>query len=544
MTTTPLRLLLLEDNPSDADLIVATLTEEGIPCAPRRVESRDNFLAALKEGQVDLILADYSLPGFDGISALELARKLCPDVPFIFVSATLGEELAIETMHRGATDYVLKQRLGRLVPSVQRALRELDNRAERKRAEEALRQSEKQLRQAQKMEAVGRLAGGLAHDFNNLLTVIMGHCQVLLNEMGPDHPLKSKIAEMQKAGDRAASLIRQLLTFSRKQPAEPKVLSLNPVINNLETILRRLIGEDIELVLKVSPESLRVKADPAQLEQIVMNLVVNARDAMAKGGKLTIETASAMLGRTPLYHLNPLPPGGYVRLSVSDTGCGMPPEVQAHIFEPFFTTKEEGKGTGLGLSTVFGIVAQSGGGLDVTSTVGRGTRVDVYLPSLTAEPEKVTGQDSIQQSMSGHETILLVEDDSGVRELVRDELRKLGYRVFEAKNGLEACLVGTQQLGRLQLLLTDVVMPGMSGTELAQHLRVIKPELKLLFMSGYTDDVGIGAGDPASAYLQKPFTPETLAKTIRELLDLKPASRAKALQQPETIRQPSQVNRS
>ncbi len=542
--TTPLRLLLLEDNPSDADLIVATLTEEGIHCAPRRVESRDNFLAALKEGQVDLILADYSLPGFDGISALELARKLRPDVPFIFVSATLGEELAIETMHRGATDYVLKQRLGRLVPSVQRALRELDNRAERKRAEEALRQSEKQLRQAQKMEAVGRLAGGLAHDFNNLLTVIMGHCQVLLNEMRPDHPLKSKIAEMQKAGDRAASLIRQLLTFSRKQPAEPKVLTLNPVINNLETMLRRLIGEDIELVLKVGQENLRVKADPAQLDQIVMNLVVNARDAMPKGGKLTIETASAMLGRTPVYHLNPLPPGGYVRLSVSDTGCGMPPEVQAHIFEPFFTTKEEGKGTGLGLSTVFGIVAQSGGGLDVASTVGRGTRVDVYLPSVTAEPEKAAGQDSIQQSMSGHETILLVEDDSGVRELVRDELRKLGYRVFEAKNGLEACLVGTQQLGGLQLLLTDVVMPGMSGTELAEHLRVIKPELKLLFMSGYTDDVGIGAGDPASAYLQKPFTPETLAKTIRELLDLKPASSAKALQQPETIQQPSQVDRS
>jgi signal transduction histidine kinase len=542
--TTPLRLVLLEDNPSDADLIVAALTEEGIPCAPQRVESRDSFLTALKEGQVDLILADYSLPGFDGISALELARKLRPDVPFIFVSATLGEELAIETMQRGATDYVLKQRLGRLVPSIQRALRELDDRAERKRAEEALRQSEKQLRQAQKMEAVGRLAGGLAHDFNNLLTVIMGHCQVLLNEMTPDHPLKSKIEEMQKAGDRAASLIRQLLTFSRKQPAEPKVLSLNPVINNLEIILRRLIGEDIELVLKVGQENLRVKADPAQLEQIVMNLVVNARDAMPKGGKLTIETASAMLGRTPVYHLNPCPPGGYVRLSVSDTGCGMTPEVQAHIFEPFFTTKEEGKGTGLGLSTVFGIVAQSGGGLDVTSTVGRGTRVDVYLPCVTADPEKATGQDSIQQTMSGHETILLVEDDAGVRELVRDELRKLGYRVFEAKNGLEACLVGTQQLGSLQLLLTDVVMPGMSGTELAQHLRVIKPDLKLLFISGYTDDVGIGAGDPASAYLQKPFTPETLAKTIRDLLDFNPVIRAKALPQLETIPQPSKVDRS
>lgn len=520
----PLRLLHLEDNPVDADLIIATLTESGLPSEATRVEGREAFIAALKEGQFDMILADYSLPGFDGITALTLARSICPDTPFLFVSGTLGEELAIDAMHRGATDYILKQRLGRLIPSVQRALRELQNRAERTRAEDALRQSEKQLRQAQKMEAVGRLAGGLAHDFNNLLTVIMGHSQVLLADMGPHHPLRSKIEEMQKAGDRAATLIRQLLTFSRKQPSEPKVLGLNSIITNFESMLRRLIGEDIEFIFKLSPEHLRVKADPAQLEQVVMNLVVNARDAMPNGGKLTIETASANLGRTPVYHLSPLPPGPYVRLSVSDTGHGMLPEVQAHIFEPFFTTKDEGKGTGLGLSTVFGIVAQSGGGLDVTSAVGKGTRFDVYLPSVTAEAELSASRTEPRPAARGHETILIAEDDTSVRELVRDELRKLGYRVLEAKDGLDACLIATQHMGSLQLLLTDVVMPGMSGKELAQHLRVIKPELKLLFISGYTDDVGLGAGDPLSAYLQKPFTPEAAATAVRQLLDYHPTT--------------------
>ena len=451
---TPLRLLHLEDDPIDADLILATLTEGGIPCEATRVETRDAFVTALHDGETDLILADYSLPGFDGISALALARKILPDTPFLFVSATLGEELAIDTMHRGATDYILKQRLGRLVPSVQRALRELHDRTERKRVEEALRQSERQLRQAQKMEAVGRLAGGLAHDFNNLLTVIMGHSQVLLSDMGPSHPLRSKIEEMQKAGDRAATLIRQLLTFSRKQPSEPKVLGLNPIITNFETMLRRLIGENIEFTFKPSQENLRVKADPAQLEQVLMNLVVNARDAMPNGGKLTVETASANLGRTPVYHFNPLPPGAYVRLSVSDTGYGMPPDVQAHVFEPFFTTKAEGKGTGLGLSTVFGIVTQSGGGLDLTSTVGKGSRFDVYFPSVTAEVDNPSSLNTSPNSVRGHETILVAEDDASVRVLVRDELRKLGYRVFEAKDGLEACLVATQQMGSLQLLLT------------------------------------------------------------------------------------------
>lgn len=518
---TPLRLLHLEDDPVDAELITTTLMEGNIPCQTQLVDTRQAFVAALKEGRMDLILADYSIPGFDGMTALTLARQHCPDVPFLFVSATIGEELAIDAMHQGATDYVLKQRLGRLVPSVQRALRELDDRAERKRAEEALRQSEKQFRHSQKMEAVGRLAGGIAHDFNNLLTVIMGYSQVLLKELGPQHPLRGKTEETLKAGEKAATLIRQLLTFSSKQSLDPKILSLNTAVTSLESLLRRLIGEDIQLVTKLDPTNGRLRADQAQLEQVLANLVVNARDAMPKGGTLTIETAQVELTRSPVYQVTPLPPGNYVRLSVSDTGCGMDRKTQSHIFEPFFTTKEEGKGTGLGLSTVFGIVTQSGGAIDVTSRVGHGTRFDLYFPSVESDILTTAPTQPLGQTQKGTETILLVEDEPSVRMLIRDELRKLGYRVIEAKNGVEACLLATQQTGSLQLLLTDVVMPGMGGRELAQHLSVIKPDLRTLFISGYMDDVGIMAGqeEGTSSFLQKPFTPEVLARAVRTLLD-------------------------
>lgn len=518
---TPLRLLHLEDDPLDAELITTTLTQGNIPCQSQLVYTRQAFVAALKEGRMDLILADYSIPGFDGMTALTLARQHCPDVPFLFVSATIGEELAIDAMHQGATDYVLKQRLGRLVPSVQRALRELDDRAERKRAEEALRQSEKQFRQSQKMEAVGRLAGGIAHDFNNLLTVIMGYSQVLLTELGPQHPLCGKIEETLKAGEKAATLIRQLLTFSSKQSLDPKVLSLNTAVTSLESLLRRLIGEDIHLVCTLDPANGRLRADQAQLEQVLVNLVVNARDAMPKGGTLTIETAQVELTSSPVYHLTPILPGPYVRLTVSDTGCGMDRKTQSHIFEPFFTTKGEGKGSGLGLSTVYGIVTQCDGAIDVTSRVSHGTRFDLYFPIAESDIITTAPTQLLGQPQRGTETILLVEDEPSVRMLVRDELRKLGYRVLEAKNGIEACLLATQQAGSFQLLLTDVVMPGMAGRELAQHLSVIKPGLRTLFMSGYMDDVGIMAGqeEGTSSFLQKPFTSEVLARAVRNLLD-------------------------
>ena len=533
--TTPLRVLHLESNRHVSDRIKTMLTDGGIPCVIRRIESRAAFTSALTEGQVDLILAEFSLPWLDGPSALEVVRTVASDVPVIFVSATLQGKQSIEQLYRGATDCIPQNELDRLVPSVQRVLRLQQERAARARAESALVESEAQFRQLQKLEAVGRLAGGLAHDFNNLLTVIMGQSQVLLSEMDEHDPLRNRVEELHKAGDRARLLIRQLLTFSRKQPSEAKVLSLNTVLVEFEPMLGRLIGEDIQLTLRPSVDDLKVKTDPAWLEQVVMNLVVNAKDAMPEGGKLTIETTGVDLEHAPLYHINPMAPGAYVRLSVTDSGCGMTREVQSHIFEPFFTTKEEGKGTGLGLSTVFGIVTQSGGGLDVTSKIGEGTRFDVYLPRVENEVMVPADENPAMPSRGGHETILLVEDDEDVRVLIRDELRKRGYRIVEARNGVEACLVATPYMKKLQMVLTDIVMPGMSGVELARNLRLIKPELSVLLISGYMDDVGVSAREPSWAYMQKPFTPEAVADKVREVLDRKPSNQKRKGQAAEPL---------
>lgn len=516
---TPLRIVHLETNNEDSERIGRILTDGGITCVINRVETQSSFTASLTEDRTDLILAEFNTSGCDGNQAFASAQNVASHVPFIFVSHAINEPLLTELLSRGVTDVIPKDAVGRLIPAVQRILNERRERDARREAEDALFQNQLQLCHIQKFEAVGRLAGGLAHDFNNLLTVILGQSQAVLNEIDVAHPLRPPIQEIQQAGERARGLIRQLLMFSRKRPSEAKVISLNSLLDGFESMLRRVIGEDIQLTVRLCPDDLRIKVDPALIEQIVMNLVVNARDAMLKGGKLTLELHSAHLDRSPVYRAMDLLPGEYVTLSISDTGCGMSPEVQAQMFEPFFTTKDEEKGTGLGLSTVFDIVTQSGGGLDVTTKLGEGTRVDVYFPRIITDIEASTGEASVEKRRRGHETILLVEDDEAVRLLIRDELRKLGYRIIEARNGIEACLVATPYMGTLQLLLTDVVMPGMSGTELARHLRVVKPELKILFISGYEDDIGIGGGDKAMAYLQKPFTTEALAGTVRDLLD-------------------------
>ncbi|HET8579659.1 MAG TPA: response regulator [Nitrospiraceae bacterium] len=517
----PLRILHLEDSQTDAELLLATLAEEGITCEAQRVDTKADFLAALEQGGFDLIIADYSLPSFDGIAALALAREKSPEVPFILVSGTLGEELAIDTLQRGATDYILKQRLSRLVPSVQRALRELEERVERKRAEEALRQSEEQLRQSQKMEAIGRLAGGIAHDFNNLLMIILGYNELLLSELDKDQKMRGQVEETQKAAERAVSLVRQLLAFSRKQVLDPQMLDLNDVVGNLEKMLRRLIGEDIELITRMDPSLGRVKADPGQLEQVIMNLAVNARDAMPQGGKLTIETASVEPAEAAARQLALTQPGPYVKLVVRDTGCGMDAATQAHIFEPFFTTKEEGKGTGLGLSTVYGIVKQSGGGIHVQSAPGQGTAFTIYLPRIDEVTTSGEARRIPDRPPHGTETVLLVEDEQGVRTLVRDGLRRYGYTVLEARTGVEAFLISNQHPGSIHLLVTDVVMPGMSGREVAHQLMALFPNMKVLYISGYLDDAGLrsDADRARTSFLQKPFTPEALARKVRDMLD-------------------------
>lgn len=388
-------------------------------------------------------------------------------------------------------------------------------------------QLEEQLRQSQKMEAVGRLAGGVAHDFNNLLTIISGYSDLLLDTLPEQDRSRAQVEEIRKAGTRAATLTRQLLAFSRSQVMAPQVLGLNAVVANMDKMLRRLIGEDIELVTILGENLANVHADPGQIEQVIMNLAVNARDAMPQGGKLTLETANVSLDEAYARMHVTVQAGDYVMLAVSDTGIGMDSHTQAHIFEPFFTTKEKGKGTGLGLATVYGIVKQTGGYIWVYSEPGHGSTFKMYLPKV--EPlSSQSGQDKTAQSPArGHETILLVEDEPALRAMVRGVLESKGYKVLEARHGEDALMVAELHRGPIDLLLTDVVMPGMSGRELAEHLAGAHRETKILYMSGYTDDAIVHHGVLASdvAFLQKPFTPDAVVRKVREVLDAAPRPR-------------------
>ena len=385
----------------------------------------------------------------------------------------------------------------------------------------ARRQLEEQLRQAQKMEAVGQLAGGIAHDFNNLLTAILGCTQLLLHATPPEDQRREDVEEIKNAGLRAAELTRQLLAFSRRQVLAPKVLDVNAVVANMDKMLRRLLGEDVALVTHLAADLGPVSADPGQLEQVLLNLAVNARDAMPHGGRLTIDTANVFLTEEYAERHHRLPPGPYVLLAVSDTGVGMDEMTQKHLFEPFFTTKEVGKGTGLGLATVYGIVKQSGGYIWVYSEPGHGTTLKVYLPRVPGAAEPLPVAVASPELRRGTETVLLVEDAAPVRSLARKGLQGYGYQVLEAADGPAALELSARHPGEIDILVTDVVMPGMSGRELAERLAPARPGMRVLYTSGYTDDAMVHQGVLRSgvAFLQKPFVPETLARKVREVLD-------------------------
>jgi len=635
----PLRLLLVEDSEADAELLAQQLRRAGFTLAFERVETAHALAAALARAPWDLIISDNSMPGFSGTEALSLLRSRGLDIPFIFVSGTMEEDLAARALDAGAGDALEKGNLQRLIPVIRRELREFGERKGRRESEAALRvseatysalveqapvgiyrstpagrfvsanaalarmlgydspaelltldlardvyadpderrrlieqdtytdqvydeleatwkrkdgtrirvqlsarairdkaghvefyeafvrdittqrQLEAQLAQAQKMEAIGRLAGGVAHDFNNLLTVILSYSDLLLEEIPKDSPHGEDIGQIRKAAQGASELTRQLLAFSRQQVLEPKVVDLNAAVTGIERLLGRVLREDIRLRCTLAADTGTVRVDPGQLEQVIMNLAVNARDAMPRGGQLTVETANVDLDATYMEAHPLAAPGRYVMLAVTDTGTGMDAATQARIFEPFFTTKEVGKGTGLGLATVHGIVQQSGGFIWVYSEPNHGTCFKIYLPRVDEAVSDVAT--AAARILRGTETVLVVEDVEAVRAVTRRMLERYGYQVLEAADG-EAAIRLAATAGHIHLLLTDVVMPNVSGRDLAALFAKTYPDTKVVFMSGYTDDAIVRHGilEEGIAYLQKPFSPESLVSKVRAVLDL------------------------
>ncbi len=636
---TPVKILLIEDNPADARLVREWLNTAGIEQFQLEQAGRlDAGLKLLTEKGYDMVLLDLGLPDSQGLGALKVLRAQAPATPIVVLTGLADEAVAIKAVQEGAQDYLVK---GEIKES--HLVRSLRYARERRRMEEKLRESEErfrtlfenttiglyrtnpdggilmanpalvrmlgygtfeelakrnleengyapsyprsdfeqqieregqviglesawrrrdgslllvresaravrdpegkvlyyegtaediterrsleeQLLQAQKMEAVGRLAGGVAHDFNNLLTAIMGYSELALDALPEGHPERNHIEEIRNAGERAAALTRQLLAFSRKQIFEPEVLCLNEVVSGMTKMLKRMIPEDVELVAVLDPGLERVKLDPTQMEQVLLNLAVNARDAMPKGGKLTLETANAELDEAYSRTHPEVQPGHYVMLAVSDTGCGMDEATQARIFEPFFTTKEKDKGTGLGLSTVYGIVKQSGGSIFVYSEPGKGTAFKIYLPRVEEVPDErgpVAEKRPVPALPQGAETVLVAEDDETLRRLIYEILQSSGYAVLEAGRGEEALRLAGEHAGPIHLLITDMVMPGMGGREVAGRLAALRPGTRVLFVSGYTDDAIVRHGvlEHGLAFLQKPFVPEALLRKVRETLD-------------------------
>lgn len=544
----PLRILHLEDSDLDAELIEAELETLGHPVTVERVMTRNDFAAAAVAGRHDLILADYVLPTFDGVSALGIARQQCPDTPFIFCSGTLGEEVAVEALKNGATDYVTKQRLDRMSRTIVRALAETRARADKCAAEAALQalnetlearialrtrelaaanaalqeqiaereRVEDALRLAQRLEAVGQLTSGVAHDFNNLLTVIAGNIEFLERAV-TDERSKRRLDMMRGAAARGANLTAQLLAFSRRQRLEPTPVSLNTTVVSMRDLLQSSIGGAIQIETTLQDGLWPALVDATQIELVILNLAINARDAMAVGGRLTIETANVTVTGAPTRPEQPQP-GEYVMISVSDTGTGMPPEVLARVFEPFFTTKETGKGSGLGLAQVYGFVKQSGGGIRVDTTLGEGTSFKVYLPRVesAAAPASMPPTDRAPARPPGGKPVLLVvDDDEGVREVTATRLAEAGYAVREAASGLRG-LAMLEGDSCVDLVVLDFAMPGMNGAEAAAEIHKRWPAMPVLFVTGFADTAALrqAGANGSDAVVLKPFRDGELERKV------------------------------
>jgi two-component system, cell cycle sensor histidine kinase and response regulator CckA len=512
MATVPLRALIIEDSEDDCALLVRTLQQGGYEVAHQRVDSAEALLARLHAGHWDIVLSDHSMPGFSGTAALALVREKGLDIPFVFVSGTIGEEIAVNAMRVGAQDYIMKSNLKRLLPAIERELREAQVRREHKDIEQRMRQLEK-------FEAIGRLAGGIAHDFNNVIGAIMGWAELGEGEVPAGSRAEKFFQQIRNHSERAAGLTRQLLAYARRQILEPRNIDLNQVIGETSGLLEKLVGEQIHVEMKLARDLRAVRADRSQLEQVFINLCVNARDAMFNGGQLRIETCNVELDeeycRRHVYGR----PGSYVRLTVSDTGTGMDSATIERIFEPFFTTKEVGKGTGLGLATALGVVNQHGGAIEVASELGKGTSFYVYLP-VSANALEVDLPPTETAVLGGTETILVADDHDGVREMTREILQKLGYRVILARNGEEAVKEFANS-GEIALLLLDVIMPCLAGPDAYAKISHSKPGIPVIFTSGYSDEAAWISPllEKGVVVLQKPYGPKVLARKIRELLD-------------------------
>jgi two-component system, cell cycle sensor histidine kinase and response regulator CckA len=510
-----LKILHLEDSPTDRELISQLLAGEGLTCEFSYCDDRGKFLRSLESKDFDLILADCTLPDFSGFNALELARERVPEIPFIFVSGSIGEDSAIESLRRGATDYVLKDKLSRLVPAVQRAIAEAEGRVKSM-------EMEQRLLQAQRLEAVGTLAGGVAHDFNNILTIIKGHASLLLIEAGHPNRVHEIAATIDRASRRGSELVSQLLAFARKSDGSFTATAINQRVREITSMLREAMPRNVVFELQLDEKLPEIHADPGQVERVIINLATNARDAMPDGGKITLATSRVRYNEIAC----PTTEGvfEYLCLRVTDTGAGMDEATRQHIFEPFFTTKPKGQGTGLGMPVVYGLMQSHHGIIDVQSELGRGTTISLYFPIPKGGVSHLVAAPPVSEStVTGTETVLIVDDEPDVSYFVEMILGMRGYKVLLAHDAEQALEIIRNTPGNIQLLFSDIGLPKLDGFGLCVEARKLKPGLKTMLSSGYVDGaLKTRISELAiDGFISKPYEMSTLLQNVRTILDKK-----------------------